>query len=130
MTELAKKYSHPRGRFNGVDHGPLRNTKKSGLTPLTSKRSNNGKGDRKKRNLDAYQRSRFHGFTAEELRRFEALAALDEDVVGHGLSNPIHEVFEKKQWLREEEMPKHRGAIPILGGCDGFWLVSLLFHRH
>jgi hypothetical protein len=65
------------------------------------------------------------GFIAGELCRFEALAALDENVMSLGLRNPIHVVFEKKQWMAEEEMPKHRGAVPILGGRDGFWVVSL-----
>jgi hypothetical protein len=27
--------------------------------------------------------------------------------------------------MAEEEMPKHRGAVPILGVRDGFWVVSL-----
>jgi hypothetical protein len=54
--------------------------------------------------------------TADKLHRFEALAALDENAMSHGLTNPIHPVFEKKQWLREEEMPRHRGAVPILIG--------------
>jgi hypothetical protein len=130
FTDLAKKYSHPRGIFNGINHLPLRGTKKSGLTPLSPKFSDVWKREKRRRNLETYQRSRFHGYTADELHRFEALAALDETVMRHGLTNPIHAVFEKKQWLTEGEMPRHRGAIPILGGEDGFWLVSSFLHGH
>jgi hypothetical protein len=70
------------------------------------------------------------GFTASELHRFEVLAALDENVMSRELTNRIHAVFEKKRWLREGEMPKHRGVVPIFGGHDGFWLVSSLLHGH
>jgi len=96
--------------------------------PLSSEHSDVKKVERKRNNLEPYQRSRLHGFTAHQLHRFEALAALDYSVMNHGLSNPIHDVFEKKQWLTESEMPRHKGAIPILGGEGGFWLVSLLLH--
>jgi hypothetical protein len=130
FTDLAKKYSHPRGIFNGTNHRPLRNTNKSGLTPLSPKFTNSRKEGRKRTNLEAYQRSRFLGFEADERHCFEALAALDENAMSHGLTNPIHAVFEKKQWLREEETPRHRGAIPILGSEGGFWLVSSLLHGH
>lgn len=53
----------------------------------------------------------------------EALAALAEAGMQHGLRNPIHPVFQKMQWVTEEQMPKQRGAIPILGDHEGFWLV-------
>jgi hypothetical protein len=96
FTDLAKKYSHPRGIFNGTNHRPLRNTNKGGLTPLSPKCTNIRKEARKRTNLEAYQRSRLHGFTADELHRFEALAALDENAMSHGSTNPIHAVFEKK----------------------------------
>lgn len=59
-----------------------------------------------------------------------ALAAFDRDDVPHGLENPIHPCFERERWVVETDMPKHKGAIPILGGEDGFWMVSSLDLGH
>jgi len=52
-----------------------------------------------------------------------ALAALDTAERVCDLRNPIHPIFRKSQWFTEETMPKHRGAVPILGAEEGFWLV-------
>lgn len=55
----------------------------------------------------------------------KCLAALDTDVFLHNLRNPIHPCFEESKWLTENDMPKHKGAIPILGDEIGFWMVSI-----
>ncbi|KAG4429548.1 hypothetical protein IFR05_014971 [Cadophora sp. M221] len=118
-TSLASKYSHPRGKFGTVNHGLIRGSGKSGLTPLLAPQ--NGTGVSKQ--LEEYPRKRLKGFTTTELQRMEALAPLDNRTWRHSLKNPINPIFNGR-WVTEADVPKHRGAIPILGDHEGLWLME------
>ncbi|KAB8288102.1 hypothetical protein EYC80_010235 [Monilinia laxa] len=131
-TTLAKKYSRPLGKFASVDHRILGNEGKSGLTP----REHNptpGRNKRKRRlernpeDLEIYQRKRFNGFTNFDLESIQALAALDTNAIHQNLENPIHPCFALKRWVVESQMPKHKGAIPILGREEGFWIYERIW---
>ncbi|ESZ91772.1 hypothetical protein SBOR_7842 [Sclerotinia borealis F-4128] len=114
-TDLAKKYSRPVGKFASLDHRVLGDGGKSGLTPrVPASKSDDGKGKEK----------RFNGFTTFDLHSMQALAALDTNIYIHGLENPIHPCFERSKWVVENDMPKHKGAIPILGREEGFWMAD------
>ncbi|TGO49385.1 hypothetical protein BCON_0211g00020 [Botryotinia convoluta] len=124
-SDLAKKYSRPLGKFASVDHRILGDEANSGLTP----REDYSKSHRSKKRgnwketsneLERYQRRRFNGFTAFDLHTMKCLAALDTDVFLHNLRNPVHPCFEKSKGVTENDMPKHKGAIPILGDELGF----------
>ncbi|KAM0126583.1 hypothetical protein ACHAP3_009244 [Botrytis cinerea] len=128
-TSLAKKYGRPLGRFASVDHRILGNEAKSGVTP----REDYSKSHRSRRRgnwkessyeLETYQRKRFNGFTTFDLHTMKCLAALDTDVSLYNLRNPIHPCFEESKWVTENDMPKHKGAIPILGDEIGFWMAD------
>ncbi|KAM0152810.1 hypothetical protein ACHAPG_007473 [Botrytis cinerea] len=128
-TSLAKKYGRPLGRFASVDHRILGNEAKSGVTPREdyskSHRSiRRGNWKESYYELETYQRNRFNGFTTFDLYTMKCLAALDTDVFLHNLRNPIHPCFEESKWLTENDMPKHKGAIPILGDEIGFWMAD------
>lgn len=122
-TSLAAKYSHPRGKFGVVNHGVIRGSGKSGLTPLLAPQ--NGTGVSKQRRLEEYQRKRLKGFTTTELQRMGALTPLDSRTWRHSLKNPINPIFNSR-WVTEADMPRHRGAIPILGDHEGLWLVRVV----
>lgn len=123
-TSFAKKYSRPLGKFASVDHRILGNDGKSGLTPRGIPLAPRHIRGKRAVELDVYQRKRFNGFTTLDLRNMQALAALDTNEFLHGLENPIHPCFGKNRWVIENDMPKHKGAIPILGKEEGFWMVS------
>ncbi|THV43779.1 hypothetical protein BGAL_0931g00020 [Botrytis galanthina] len=134
-TSLAKKYSRPVGKFASVDHRILGNEAKSGLTPredysksYESKKRCNWKG--KFDELERFQRKRFNGFTAFDLHNMKCMAALDTEIFPHSLRNPIHPCFEKSRWMTEDDMPKHKGAIPILGDEKGFWMAKIISLSH
>ncbi|KAG4027309.1 hypothetical protein MFRU_031g00570 [Monilinia fructicola] len=128
-TPLAKKYSRPLGKFASVDHRILGDGGKSGLTPREHT-TTLGKNKRKNRSektpvdLEIYQRKRFNGFTNLDLDSIQALAALDTNVIHQNLENPIHPCFALERWVVESQMPKHKGAIPILGREEGFWIAN------
>ncbi|KAI9642393.1 hypothetical protein NHQ30_009197 [Ciborinia camelliae] len=126
-TDLAKKYSRPLGKFASLDHRILGDGEKSGLTPrVPPSKSDQRKGKHTlggiSDELEIYQRKRFNGFTTFDLHSMEALAALDTSIIPHSLNTPIHPCFEKSRWVVENNMPKHKGAIPILGREEGFWM--------
>ncbi|KAF7867432.1 hypothetical protein EAF04_005515 [Stromatinia cepivora] len=128
-TGLAKRYSRPLGKFASVDHQILGNDGKSGLTPQGNNSKSRQSGWKEiSDDLDTYQRKRFNGFTASDLHGMQALAALDTNFFLHSLENPIHPCFERSRWVVEDCMPKHKGAIPILGKHEGFWVVMFGFH--
>ena len=80
--------------------------------------------------VESHQRGTTFGFTAEELYRLGALAALDERPMSSDLQNALHPVFARQRWQTEGSMPKHVGATPILGDDDGFWLVGEVLFLH
>lgn len=121
-TRLAAKFSHPRGKFGFANHSVIKGSGKSGLTPLLAPQD--GMGVNKLQRLEACQKKRLKGFTTTELERMEALAPLDMRAWKHGLQNLIDPMF-NSAWATKTSIPRHRGAIPILGDHDGFWLVSL-----
>ncbi|KAF7923677.1 uncharacterized protein EAE98_007495 [Botrytis deweyae] len=134
-TGLAKKYGRPIGKFSSVDHRILGNEGKSGLTPreCCSKPHESKKGSNWKRDFDElerYQRKRLNGFTEFDLHNMNCLAALETDIFLHTLRNPIHPCFEKGKWVSEIDMPKHKGAIPILGAKKGFWMAKIMVLSH
>jgi hypothetical protein len=100
-----------------------KNTGKSGLTPVNTFTSPS-KADDFDYKVHYYQQHRFRGFTTISLQDFEAMATLDKTNMKMGLTNPIHPLLEKSQWIKEEDMPSHLGSIPLRGGYDGYWLVG------
>ncbi|KAE8454261.1 hypothetical protein EG329_005186 [Mollisiaceae sp. DMI_Dod_QoI] len=131
-TELAKKYSHPTGNWLAIaDNRVLRNTGKSGLTPLLPLDVNQLLTEATERQyarhveLEIYQRRRLIGFTAAEMQTLEALAGLEKSSMNYHLNTPVHPVFERRWWMSQRDLPKHRALIPILGDHDGPWLDAL-----
>lgn len=110
----------------------LKYTGKSGLTPI--RLSGDEIADPIVRDrvwkVESHQRGTTFGFTAEELYRLGALAALDERPMSSDLQNALHPVFVRQRWQTEGSMPKHVGATPILGDDDGFWLVGEVLFLH
>lgn len=134
-TDLAKKYGHPVGKKGDVDRRILRDTGKSGLTPvITSPDPDSGRritrrtiSEHKKPQID-YQRKRFHGFTTPELRLLEAWNFGNTDQIESRLQLlPIHSVFQKARWNTVRTMPKNRAPVPMLGDDERFWDVSTRF---
>ncbi|KAF8860479.1 hypothetical protein BDZ45DRAFT_688468 [Acephala macrosclerotiorum] len=130
-TDLARKYSHPIGNWiQHIDHRILRNTGKSGLTPIGPLNpdglSNEVLGQLYREHVayEVYQRRRLVGFTPDELKKIEALAGLDDTPMEYNLTNGIHPIFQLPAWLSEAELPKHQALIPTLGDYNGFWSVS------
>ncbi|CZR60774.1 uncharacterized protein PAC_10670 [Phialocephala subalpina] len=137
LTKLAERYSHPTRTTSNLSHSPLYGTKKSGFTPLSP-----GFGTLEKRRLHNYQKRRFYGFSAAELHQLGALAGVDGDPYdesggwtefesgaqadGYGgeLDNPIHPLFDRGNWERRRDIPRHRGAVPIRGDEAGYWLAE------
>lgn len=78
-----------------------------------------------KERIDEHQTIRCYGFTSNELRDLGTLEAYIEDdaTAGKLHQGAIHPVFERVQWMTEDETPKHIGAIPLLGGRLGYWTV-------
>lgn len=62
----------------------------------------------------------------------EPLSPDDEmDAVQRGSGGYIHPIFDKQQWVTEKDRqfyPRTRGAIPLLGGHEGCWVVSRSYH--
>ncbi|KAL2067941.1 hypothetical protein VTL71DRAFT_16039 [Oculimacula yallundae] len=127
-TKLAVKYGHPRGISKPrEDHSLFKYTGKSGKTPV---RPNSDliahEGVKKRaRVTEQYQRMQNWGFTADELLRLGALPASDERPMVSDLNNTLYPAFMRSQWLTEMMMPKHTGAIPVLGDdVNGLWLAE------
>ncbi|KAF5875573.1 uncharacterized protein Bfra_004026 [Botrytis fragariae] len=130
----AKRYSRPLGKFASVDHRILGNESKSGLTPREdyseSNRSNKRRNWKETSDeLERYQTKTFDGFTAFDLHTVKCLVVMDTDIFLHSLRNTIHPCFEKSKLVTEDDMPKHKGAIPILGDEKGFWMADNLVVR-
>ncbi|KAH6713678.1 hypothetical protein BKA61DRAFT_674300 [Leptodontidium sp. MPI-SDFR-AT-0119] len=70
------------------------------------------------------QRMRVRGFTAAELPDMEALAYLDKSPMPDELTNVIHPAFQISHWVAQDSLPKHRGAVPLLGDHDGPWVAE------
>ncbi|KAF7909966.1 uncharacterized protein EAF01_003684 [Botrytis porri] len=131
-TPFAGKYGHPRG----PGHELLREwlpLKKSGLTPASPSVvdwRNLVSADSQKA-LESYQRTRFWGFTARELEQIGALADIrpgkwhsdsttgrvDLDTV------PLHPIFERQHWEREDVIPLHFPKHPC-GDGNKFWEIK------
>lgn len=126
-TDLAKKYGHPTKDWfgsNAETAKTLRNTGKSGFTPVTRDPAGGGANSFNDR-LENCQRREFFGFTARELELMEALTPLVLDEMEMGLRNPIHPVLKKANWCNPDGFPKLLAPAPILGDSDGLWDVSL-----
>ncbi|PVH75183.1 hypothetical protein DL98DRAFT_593452 [Cadophora sp. DSE1049] len=138
-TEFGRKYGHPRGMINGIDHTTIKYTGKSGLTPLSpgiysqslpspTERRRRRKSDK----LREYQGDRLQGFTSEELLRLKSLPSINVTKIKQRLATvPLHPILAQNRWFKEEELPKHQGDVPIWGLISGFWnpileLVTLM----
>ncbi|KAE8445237.1 hypothetical protein EG329_013609 [Mollisiaceae sp. DMI_Dod_QoI] len=120
LTQLAEVYSHRQGKATCRRANEL----KSGLTPSYLPDKPNQRQRTSHRNLEKHQRSRFHGFTAAELRNLESLAPYydnDKDAFHSDFPqlNAIHPVFERSRWT--QPLPKHMAFFPLGNGRDGFW---------
>lgn len=133
----SRKYGHPYRTIDGLSHRVLKNTGKSGLTPLspfaTATLGLQTNAQRRQRNwLYYYQKDRFFSFTAAELQYMEALSAVDLNNYGRrSLTNNIHKIFDRSQWVNPRTGPRHLGFPPMLGNHQGLWTVcriSLDFH--
>ena len=130
-TDVAKKYSHPIGNWlRQADNRIIRNTGKSGLTPLPPTDpdemiTNKVQVQRAKlHEYEIYQRRRLCGFTPGELVAIETAAPFIPDSLKSNLHNAIHPIFEQRWWVTETDLPKNMGLIPLLGEYDGFYTVS------
>lgn len=103
----------------GANSKILKNTGKSGLTPITPGIFSDGQ-----RYLQNYQKRRYYGFSAAELNAMEAMAALNTETMTSTLDNPVHPMYELSQWETYQQMGKHLGPIPIRGDHEGYWVVS------
>jgi hypothetical protein len=128
-TTLAKNYGHPYKKISGINYRVLKNTGKSGITPLSPFRVNGLNfttiAQREQKNSIYWtQRERFFSFTAVELRVMEALSALNPIIYGRlNLNNSIHGAFARSQWLTHRTHAKHLGFVPMLGLNNGHWTV-------
>jgi hypothetical protein len=126
LTKLARKYGHPYRKLKGISHRLLKNTGKSGLTPLSPCLAHHlldpGYG-RQKLAWYYYQQRRFFSFTARELLDMDAYSSAFEGRFASNLTNPIHEMYERGRWDTERTLAKHIGFLPILEGPGkgGVW---------
>ncbi|TGO76594.1 hypothetical protein BELL_0147g00120 [Botrytis elliptica] len=131
-TPFAGKYGHPQGPGHEIlrEWLPL---KKSGLTPASPSVVDWRKlvsADRH-RALEDYQRTRFWGFTAHELEQIGALADIrpgkwDSDSTTGRVdlgTVPIHPIFERQHWEREDVIPLHFPKHPY-GDGNKFWEIK------
>ena len=129
LTNLARKYGHPYRKINGMSHRILKNTGKSGITPLspffTASPTQSPDRQKHKYRVYYYQQHRYQGFTAAELHEMESLSALDTSPISSGLTNAIHAMFLKSQWDTEATLSRHVPLLPLFTGKDGFWQVCL-----
>ncbi|KAF7879196.1 hypothetical protein EAF04_000394 [Stromatinia cepivora] len=131
-TPFAEKYGHPRGPGHEIleDLLPM---KKSGLTPASPsvvdwKKLASVEAHSK---LEHYQRTRFWGFTARELEHIGALAdsrrgKWDSDSASRWADLddvPLHPIFERQHWEREDVIPIHFPKHPY-GDGDKYWEVK------
>ncbi|KAG4440489.1 hypothetical protein IFR05_004024 [Cadophora sp. M221] len=131
-TDIAKIYGHyigPGINEDGLAEDHLRNTGKSGLTPLptpevgaTAAESQNILA--RKLEHEKSQRARLRGFTAAELLDMEVLAYFDKDPMPDEPTIVIHPAFQLSNWVTQNSLPKHRGAVPLLGEYDGLWVAE------
>ncbi|TGO28733.1 hypothetical protein BPAE_0024g00660 [Botrytis paeoniae] len=131
-TPFAGKYGHPRGPGHELlkEWLPL---KKSGLTPASPSVVDWRKlvlADSHKA-LENYQRTRFWGFTARELEQIGALADTrpgkwdSDSTTGRADLDtvPIHPIFERKHWEREDVIPLHFPKHPY-GDGNKLWEIK------
>ncbi|KAF7891709.1 hypothetical protein EAF00_008011 [Botryotinia globosa] len=123
-TPFARKYGHPKGGIHSVLKSYLPQLK-SGLTPVTpaqllkfQDKLNLDEG------LELYQRIRFSGFTAAELKSVLALPDSHETIsqrinYGSDLGKvPIHPLLERSNWLYE--FPRNLARYPF-GDGNEYW---------
>ncbi|TGO32657.1 hypothetical protein BHYA_0298g00040 [Botrytis hyacinthi] len=126
-TPFARKYGHPKGGIHSVLKSYLPQLK-SGLTPVTPAQFLKSQD---KLNLDEglelYQRIRFSGFTAAELKSVLALPDSHETIsqrinYGSDLGKvPIHPLLERSNWLYE--FPRNLARYPF-GDGNEYWEAS------
>ena len=115
FTSLVRKYGHPYQKINGMSHRILKNTGKSGITPLSpfftiSPTRSPGRQEYKYW-VYYYQQHRYQGFTASELHAMESLSGLDTSLTTNRLTNTIHAMFAKRQWDTETTLPRRLYAV-------------------
>jgi hypothetical protein len=118
LSKLAKKY----GTF---DHGPLKGTGKSGLTPVSpwvEGTARSPRGWKVRKRIERWQKTMYYGWTASELNSLEALAAF-QTAMPNNLTNELHPIFQLDRWIKKEELPLHRPPYPLSKGREGFWEV-------
>ncbi|THV46479.1 hypothetical protein BGAL_0383g00090 [Botrytis galanthina] len=126
-TPFARKYGQPKGGIHSVLKSYLPQLK-SGLTPVTpaqflkpQDQLNLDEG------LELYQRIRFSGFTAAELKSVLALPDSHETIsqrinYGSDLENvPIHPLLERSNW--QYEFPRNLARYPF-GDGNEYWEAS------
>ncbi|KAJ5041224.1 uncharacterized protein L3040_005772 [Drepanopeziza brunnea f. sp. 'multigermtubi'] len=132
LTNLARKYTHPVKTIGKISHRVLKNTGKSGLTPITpNPRSHNRiatplltPNSLPSRLVEKYQTRRFYGFSAEELQTLNAITGLDNQAGDSTLDEMIHPLFAEAKWERSDGMGLNVGPLPIRGGIDGYWVAD------
>lgn len=129
LTALARKYGHPYRKIGNLSHRVLKNTGKSGLTPLSpflAPQAYHPDIWEQKIKLYYYQQHRYFSFTAAELCDLEVFSSLlTSEASISTLNNPIHPMYERSQWDTDKTLPKHLSFTPILDvpGQGGFWQV-------
>lgn len=116
-------------RYGPFDHGPLKGTGKSGLTPVSPWIEGTAKSPRSwkvRKRIERWQNCRFYGWSARELNSLEALSAF-QTALPNNLTNELHPLFQLDRWMKKEELPLHRPLYPLPTGCEGFWEVFCLF---
>ncbi|CCD46925.1 hypothetical protein ACHAO1_009581 [Botrytis cinerea] len=131
-TPFARKYGNPKGGIHSVLKSYLPQLK-SGLTPVTPAQFLKPQDQLDlERVLELYQRMRFSGFTAAELKSVLALPDYQENMsrtidYGNDLGNvPIHPLLERSNWLHE--LPRNLARYP-LGDGNEYWEASNLPYR-
>ncbi|KAF5870384.1 uncharacterized protein Bfra_009770 [Botrytis fragariae] len=123
-TPFARKYGHPKGGIHSVLKSYLPQLK-SGLTPVTPAQFLKPQDQLDlDASLELYQRIRFSGFTAAELKSVLALPDSQETIsrridYGSDLGKvPIHPLLERSNWLYE--FPKNLARYPF-GDGNEYW---------
>ncbi|TGO24127.1 hypothetical protein BPAE_0111g00090 [Botrytis paeoniae] len=126
-TPFARKYGHPKGGIHSVLKSYLPQLK-SGLTPVTPAQFLKPKDQLDlDESLELYQRIRFSGFTAAELKSVLALPDSHETIsqridYGSDLGTvPIHPLLERSNWLYE--LPQNLARYPF-GDGNEYWEAS------
>ncbi|CZR62095.1 uncharacterized protein PAC_11992 [Phialocephala subalpina] len=122
VTPLREVY-HYRVHDNPVV--TTRTERKSGLTP-TYLAENATKAQKQTHDrLESFQRVRFRGFTAAELRSLDSLAPYyehpDNPLSPHSRL-PFHPAFAKDRW--QQSLMNHQALFPLGNGRSGYWHVD------